>query len=159
MFFSRGKNKVQNPLTLVDAYKDYIKNFNKEGDPYNITCIEYRNICKIYFKKVINSIIDKGIKYKLPYRLGMMYIRKRKHQRKSELFKKKIDFQKTIEFGKTIYYLNEHSSGYTYSFKWSKITALFKNKGRYRFVPSRENKRRLASKIKEGYINYLEEKH
>ena len=77
MFFSRGKNTIQNPYTFQDMYYDYISDIDKNS-PYYVTYAEYVDICSIFYKEISQAIIEEGIKFKLPYSLGEVYVIKKK---------------------------------------------------------------------------------
>lgn len=153
-FFGRNKNKIQNQYTLLDSYEEYIK--DKEVDTsYYITKEEYINIVEDYIKKITDEILDKASIFKMPYRLGTLQIVKLKSSNNRNK-KYSVDFVLTNKYGKTIYHLNEHSNGYKYMFRWCKINSIVKNKSRYRFIPTRTNKRKMASNIKNGIVDYFE---
>ncbi len=153
-FYGRGRNKVQNPYTLKDSYKDYISD-KIENSPYHIEYEEYLNIVKDYIKMVMDNIIDKADVFKMPYRLGNLRVVKLD----SSLSRNKrysLDFKLTQKYGKPIFHLNEHSKGYKYMFKWDKLKSIVRHKSFYRFIPTRSNKRKLAYNIKNNIIDYFE---
>jgi len=154
MYFSRGKNKVQNSYTLVDSYKDYIKD-KDINSPYYISKQEYIDIISSYVLKLNEELLDKASIFKMPYRLGTLQIVKLLSSNNRNK-KYSIDFNLTNKYGKTIYHLNEHSDGYKYMFKWTKINSIVKNKSKYRFIPTRTTKRQLAKNIKSGLVDYFE---
>ena len=154
MFFSRGLNKIQNPYTLKDSYFNYIKD-KDINSPYYIDEQEYMNIIEDYIKIINDELLNKASIFKMPYRLGTIQIVKLSSSNNRNK-KYSIDFNLTNKYGKTIYHLNEHSDGYKYMFRWSKIKSVVKNKTKYRFVPTRTNKRQLANYIKSGTIDYFE---
>jgi hypothetical protein len=151
MYFSRGPNRVQEPYTLADSYKDYAAEF-KPGDLYYVTYSEYIDICSEFYKRISKSIIDDGMHFKLPYGLGEVYVIKRKVLLNNKL---QIDWESTLKEGKRIYHLNEHSKGFRYSFFWTKPVH-FKNRFIYRLVLTRDNKRALAKAIKQYKKDYFE---
>ena len=154
MFFGRSKNKIRGQYTLIDSYKDYIKDKEIES-PYHISKDIYLNIILDYIKYINYEIIYKASIFKMPYRLGTLQVVKLRSS--NNRYKKySIDFNLTNKYGKTIYHLNEHSDGYKYMFRWSKIKSVVKNKSKYRFVPTRTNKRNLATNIKSNIIDYFE---
>jgi len=74
-FFGRGKNKIQNPVTLKEMYLDYIK--DKEGE-YKVTLREYIDIASDYYQSIVEYILYRAGEVKLPYGLGSMSIKKKK---------------------------------------------------------------------------------
>lgn len=151
MFFSRGKNAVQDPYTFVDMYKSYISNIPKTS-PYYVTYAEYVDICSMFYKAISKAIIDEGIKFKLPYALGEVFIIKKKTKLNNKM---PIDWKSSVKFGKKIFNLNEHTGGFGYTFFWTKPYRV-KNKFVYRLVFTRTNKRYLAKAIKENKKDYFE---
>lgn len=142
-YYGRGKNKIQKPLTLVDSYNYYIKD-TKLNSKYNITWEKYKEILKLFNTSMMSKIIDEGYIFKIPYRLGTIRIKKRE----ADLTRLKANwgvFNKTD--GEVLNkYLNEHTNNYYVRFYWSKnVDAVIKNKTIYSFIPSRANKRYLAS--------------
>lgn len=151
MFFSRGKNHIQQPYTFAHMYGHYISDIDKNS-PYYVTYAEYVEICSIFYKEISKAIIDEGIRFKLPFSLGEVFIVKRKVRVNNKM---PIDWQKTVEFGKKIFIFNEHTGGYGYKFFWTKPCRI-KNKFVYRLVFTRTNKRYLAKAIKKHNKDYFE---
>ena len=151
MFFSRGKNTIQNPYTFQDMYYDYISDIDKNS-PYYVTYAEYVDICSIFYKEISQAIIEEGIKFKLPYSLGEVYVIKKKTKLNSRM---PIDWQLSVKYGKKIYILNEHTGGFGYNFFWTKPYRI-KNKFVYRLIFTRTTKRALAKAIKKYKKDYFE---
>ena len=153
MFFSRGANTVQNPLTFQDMYRDYISEVKDKESKYNITYKEYVNICSMFYLAISKAIIEDGIRFKLPFALGEVYVLKTKHKYNSKM---PIDWALTLQEGKRIYNFNEHTAGFGYKFFWTKPYKV-KNKFMYRLVLTRQNKRHLAKMIKKNKMDYFEQ--
>jgi len=153
MFYSRGKNKIKSPYTLQDMYKEYIK--DKEiGSPYHIPYKDFVHICTEFYKGVSKHILDGGI-YFLPYRLGNISVVKKKPVKMTR-YSLSPDWANTQKYGKLIPHTNDHSDYYKFRFHWSKTDCYVKNKGKYRMVFTRENKRTLAKIVKSGDYEYFE---
>lgn len=153
MYFGRGPNKIQEPYTFKHMYADYIDGIN-ETSPYYVTYTEYVDICSMYFKLISRALIDDGIRFKLPSKMGEVFILKSKVNI-NNVSKLPIDWQLTVQYGKKIFNLNEHTHGFKYCFFWSKPQN-FKNKFIYRLVFTRDNKRSLAKAIKQYHKDYFE---
>lgn len=151
MFFSRGKNKIQDCYTFADMYEDYISKLDKDSI-YYVDYSEYIDICDTFYKLISKSIIDDGTKFKMPWALGDVSVIK---QNSKYVKKTPIDWKATNEIGKVVYNFNDHSAGYTYKYFWSKPYKL-KNKFTYKLVMTRNNKRALAKAIKQNKKDYLE---
>jgi len=148
----RGKNIIQNVLTLKHIYEYYIKDVS-ETSKYNIDYKTFRTICEEFNKELSNQVLD-GLFLDMPYRLGTIRIKKRK----VDLRNLKPDFglfNKSEEQYKNKH-LNEHSNNYYVRYYWNKrVATIIKNKAAYSFIPTRDNKRNLAKLIKENGINQV----
>jgi len=151
VFFSRGKNNIQLPYTFKDIYKDYISSIDINSQ-YYVTYKEYVDICSLFYKLISKKIIDEGIKFKLPFSLGDVYVLKTKTKYNSKM---PIDWLLTVKEGKRIYNFNEHTAGFSYKFFWTKPYRVV-NKFTYRLVFTRQNKRYLAKVIKQKKRDYFE---
>lgn len=151
-YYSRGKNKIQKPYCLNDMYEDYIKD-KEEGSPLWVTYGEYRDIVTVFYKEVINNILNEGRTFHMPFMLGDTYVEKTKLDYNNRL---PIDWQLTTQTGKVIYNLNEHSQGYKYNIKWNKKSCIFTNNYLYKLIYTRANKRLLAKNIKTKKSDYFE---
>lgn len=143
----RGKNKIQNVLTIKHIYQFYIKDIDRDSK-YYIDYRTFRTICEEFNKELSNEILE-GYFFKMPYRLGILRIKKRK-----------IDFNNLKpnfgEFNKSEIknkHLNEHSNNYYVKYHWNKrFATLIKNRSLYSFIPTRANKRTLAKLIKSDHL-------
>jgi len=153
MFFSRGKNKVQDLHNLKDSYVHYIDNLD-DNKTYEVGYELYRSIISRYYKLLMFEILH-GYEFRLPFGFGYMNIIKRKVNIHS-LTRFGIDWTESVKNKKVIYYLNSHSKSYIYRFKWAKETSKIPNLYFYKFVASRENKRELARIIKNRECDFFE---
>lgn len=144
MQVQKSKNKIQNSLTLKHAYQYYIKDID-ESSKYHVTPRLYRDICEDFNKLIMAQIVEEGEFFNIPYRLGTLRIKKRK----IDLNNLKPNFSLYNQTGVKTKFLNEHSGGYYCRFYWNKSSAIVKNKFAYSFIPTRHNKRYLASQIKQ----------
>jgi hypothetical protein len=151
-FYSRGKNRIQNPYCLPDMYKDYIKDI-PEDSPYYVSLKDYIAINSLFWKEISHNIVDEGRIFHMPFMLGDTYVEKIKLDYNNRL---PIDWQLTTRTGKVIYNLNEHSQGYKYELKWNKKVCIFNNNYLFKLVYTRANKRLLAKNIKTKKSDYFE---
>lgn len=140
--------------TIKDYYKAYI-NSVVDNPLYCIDYTTYRAIINDYLKFISDQVIMKSREFKLPSRLGSLFVFKRMPA-KYEFKYLRVDFSATKEYGKAILHLNEHSDGFNYRFRWQKSDAYVKNQKMYEMVMTRQNKRLLARAIKEYRIDYIE---
>jgi hypothetical protein len=151
MFFSRGPNTIKEPYTFKDMYAEYIKD-KEVGSPYYVSYKEYVDICSLFYKGISKLIIDEGVRFKLPFALGEVFILKRKIKANNKM---PIDWVLSVQEGKRIYNFNEHTGGFGYKFFWTKPYHIT-NKFMYRLVLTRANKRGLAKAIKQHHKDYFE---
>ena len=150
----RGKNRIQNPYTLQHMYKHYIEQFEK-GSPYFISYSEYREIAVFFLKYLRDQVVEKSFETKLPFNLGHLSVVKTRAYYKN-LKSMPMDWKASKETGKQVRLFNTHSSGYSYSFFWSKKYCTVKHKNNYIFKPTRSNSRRVAKLVKEKENDYFE---
>lgn len=150
----RGPNKVQNCYGMKDMYLDYIKD-KTYSDPYYITFEEYQDICGDYYKEVCNAVILESKFIKLPFRMGHLYVGKKKPKVLSSATLS-TDWQESRRLHKRILNINDHTGGFKFRFIWTKNQSFIVNKELYRLVFSRTNKRDLAKAIKSGSHDYIE---
>ena len=151
----RSKNNIQDPYTLPDMYEDYIKDI-EEDSPYYVSYSEYVGIVTSYYKSLMDDILEKGKVFKLPYGMGTVSVTK-KLLKKFDSLHLPIDWALTKQLGKRVYHINDHTNNYKFRFRWSKKLVHTKNIHKYRLVFTRTNKRRLASLIKDGGYDYIED--
>jgi hypothetical protein len=117
---------------------------------------DYQDICKKANHYIINQLIENHESFKIPEKLGTLYIQKIKIP--EHLKDRAIDYKNTKKYGKPIYHNNNHSNNYFVKFKWDKSNIKLSNKNIYTFKSTRTNNRNLAKHIKEGHpiMDYLE---
>lgn len=152
MFFSRGKNRIQNAFNVSDMYKEYIKDKEK-GTTYFVNKPIFTQVCDLFYSEVSEQIL-KGKSFKLPFGLGEIEITKRKIP-SYKTNDRSVDWPATLKYGKKIYYLNEHTNGYNYGIDWKNITQCRYARS-YRFIGTRTLKRTLAKLVKNKEQDYYE---
>lgn len=135
-------------LTLKDSYKVY-KEKNPKGSKHYVETKVYRSICYEFNKRISNFVLLEAGEFRIPYRLGVLRIRKRK----TNMENLRMDFAATKKHGVKLYHLNEHSREYYYRYYWRKSQSIVKNKTAYSFKATRDNTRKLASLIKDTTNN------
>lgn len=146
MYYSRGKNKIQKPLTLRHSYDYYIKDI-KLDSKYNLTWRQYKIIVTQFNKYMMSAIIDEGYIFKIPYRIGVLRIRKRLNN----LERLKPDWSTYNTTNQEIKnkYLNDHTNNWYVRFYWAKNKeCIIRNKTLYSFIPTRDNKRYMSKLLK-----------
>jgi hypothetical protein len=130
--------------------------------PYYISRPKYGEVISAINSEIMNLVIDKGFKFKMPSRMGTIEIRKKKSVTyiddngnfinnlpvdwgaTNKLWKEDSD---AAEKKKLIRHTNPHTRGYVARFYLDKGAANFKNKRIYKFSPCREAQRDLAKAI------------
>ncbi len=142
------------------AYRSY-KQLNLQS---YVDLSTYRYICNNFSKFLIEKVLS-GEKVTLPARLGTLSIVGRKQKIRFDKDGKVLglapDWVKTKELWqkseqakaekKKVYCTNEHSSGIRYRYLWSKNRVLIPQKSLYSLKMTRENKRAVHSKVKNGF--------
>ena len=147
---------------IRDAFKFYKLKHNSES---NVNSTEFSTICKEFNDKISDLIVYENFSFLLPFRLGRIRIRKYKPkmylQKDGSLDKSRLrpDWNATKKLWesnlkakkekKLIFHLNDHTNGYQHRWFWEKLTSNVKNNSAYSFLPSRNNKRTLATVLKD----------
>ena len=139
--------------TIKDFYNYYLS-YISDNPLYNIDYKTYRSILTDYFKFIRDEIIEEGKEFKMPCRLGTLFIIKHKPKQwnKRSL---RIDYHSSKIYNKMLFHLNEHSDGYKYRFYWKKSDVPLPFKSRYQLIATRHNKRRLAQIVKNREVDYV----
>jgi len=165
---------------ILDFYKYY-----KENAQNPVDLKTYRRVIKNFFKEVQSRIIWNNYEFVLPFRLGIISIKRKKQKLKVKDGKIRglpIDWDKTIKFymeknpGKTynevkhslkeidnlkiFYHENNHTDGYVCKILYDKTIANYKGQNHRIFVPARgfnlELNKALKSPKKPTYYDYVE---
>lgn len=156
----RGPRKIK-----VDCGREELYNLYKTVVDKPVSKSTHSSVLNSFNKELSKAIMEDAFEYLLPFRLGSLRIRKYKAQYKideetgkiignlpvnwkatNELWSKNPEAK---ENKKRVYHTNEHSDGYQYKWNFSNYRSNCINKSAYCFVPSRTNKRALASLIKD----------
>jgi len=156
-------------LSARDRSKIY--NFNTSCQSYNdITRGVFGDVWDTFIDKVTDKIIMEGYSFRMPARMGTLYIGKFKPNKlnKDGSLKKnntKIDMHETLKMWKRypehyrkkwVYFTNEHTFGYVMCWYWNKALCTAKNKTSYSFNPTLGMRRKLSKVLKgnEIYTDY-----
>lgn len=166
------KNEEKNGLPEI--YRHYKNRFSKD-ERTSEAFIDYKtfgSIIKDFNKEVSRLIIEEGVEFKMPLRLGSIRIRKYKRKIRfnedgsvdksrlavnwpptKELWAKEYPGLskaelKEIKNKPLVYHLNEHSDGYSFLFYWNKKGSNAVNRSIFSMVFTFTNDRHLAEIIK-----------
>jgi len=160
MMEKRGPRKVTVDHGRPSMYKLYKKSVDNP-----VSSSIYSVILNDFNKAISKEMLENAFEYILPFRLGIIRIKKYKAHYKVDEETGKIignlspnwkatkelwkDNEKAKSEKKLVYHTNEHSDGYQYKWYFSNYRSNCINKSAYCFIPSRTNKRELASLIKD----------
>lgn len=129
---------------------DFYHSFGEQYSELDVDKTLFISVAKDFLQELMEEqIIKSTYRYKMPYRLGILRIRKRTPTRTHG--SQRIDWAKTKQLNKTVYHMNHHTGKSYFKFHWEKGGAAYKhfrNRGIYMFKPARKNKRFLAAHIK-----------
>ena len=117
----------------------------------------YNRVLKALFKKLRYKLLYESAIIKLPYHMGLIYVKKKKLWVNSlrRYNKMKVDWGFYQKTGKVKYHLNEDREYYRYSITWRKSRV--ENMQNYILVYNRLMKRELAKILKTNTsIDYFE---
>lgn len=140
--------------------KDY-REFYKKKYNSDITTEKYNKIIKVFNQAIIDLIIDKGIKYKIPFMNFELYVAKLKQ--KPKIVNGKLVNNRPINWKAThelwdkndearekkllIRYNNDHSSNYVFRIYMKKFKSTLRTRNYYKFKAIRSFKQKLHNKI------------
>jgi len=169
--------KGKTGIVVYGLYHHYrkqlqMKGYLDKGSDFNVSFKQYCEVLRLFNKKAKDALIYDSWVFRLPYRLGTIYIRRKKIRIQldahGELYKSKLnpDWPRTkklwkdmypdlssaeikkIPNKKVVYITNEHTSGYRYYIHWQKKYCNVPGHRPYEFVFARDNKRELAKLLK-----------
>ena len=170
---ARGKSGI----ILYGLYRYYrqvleLSGYLDKRSDYNVSEAEFGRVLRLFNQKAKDALIYDSWVFKLPYRLGTIYIKKKKMAIKlasnGELYKHNLapDWKRTkdlwakmypglsdeelkkIPNKKIVYYTNEHSYGYKFVIHWQKKYCNIRGHGPYEFKFAKDNRRELANAIR-----------
>lgn len=144
----KGRKRYTGRKTFKDFYLDYKHRYDARSNKY-VDAKEYTKILTCFFDLVSDAIINEAYAYKLPHKLGIIRIKKFKARTPAIDWHKTNAYKEKYGIDKHIYFTNNHSHGYAARWYWDKRAVKIRNKGLYKFQPTRTNKRDLAKIIKE----------
>lgn len=178
----RGKTGIV-VYGMYQYYRELLemKGHQDKRSEFNVGFQAYCTVIRLFNKKWKDAMIYDSWVFKFPYRLGTLYIRKKKIRirldKNGELYKSKLkpDWPRTkklwtemhpgltkeelkaIPHKNIVYVTNDHTQGYRFWIHWQKKYCNIPGHGPYEFVFARANKRELAHVLKtNSNINFYE---
>jgi hypothetical protein len=161
-------NKIPIHYGMEDYYKFYVKKYVKLKGFSSITSKIYNTIVSDANKMIMDSIIEEGKDFNIPFQLGILGVRKYKPKLQITSNNKIINNLPINPFEtsklwesnpeakeKKVYvrYTNKHTDGYVFSLYYFKHKAKFKNKKAYSLITKRGIKRQLSKNIQDKVID------
>lgn len=153
-------------------FKEYL-NGSKKATIYKNSeyYISYSDYCKVLDSlniEIRNLILNEAFDFNIPYRMGLLSIRKKKYipylDDNGKLINNlPVDWNSTLELWKSdeksknkktlVRYFNNHTKGYVAKWYYSVRKANYRYKSGYRFIPCRTAKLELAKLLKDETTN------
>lgn len=121
-------------------YSKYLMDKREGEDLPDVDIKRYRDFLKLYFRLMLDRILNDGFIFIWPYYLGRFYFRKSNRQGYSTRYK--------------IIMRNLHSFRKFFNVKWDKQLAYFKNRTVWKFIPNAKTKREYANRVYESLDIY-----
>lgn len=154
---------------MYDKYRGMFE--KKRNNQFFLSRKIYEKLIKRWHQKWMDAVINEAAVYEMPFRMGRIYIAKRKPKlhynedgtidyKKTKL---RVDFNKTKKYGKTMYHMNTHTNGYGMRIHWQKKDcSRVINLSYFKFKPAVKHNLKLNQAIKDKYvkgeIDYIEQK-
>lgn len=157
------KNRIQIDFTtksIFPFFKNYCKSLGMQDTALMQSVMTYKvysRVLKALFKKLRYKMIYESAIIKLPYHMGLIYIKKKKLWVRTLVKhnKLKVDWGFYHKTGKRKFHLNEDRENYRYSITWRKTRVA--NMQNFILVYNRLMKRELAKILKTNTsIDYFE---
>jgi len=164
---ARGEGKIKIDKGVEDGYRYYKKSIADKPDDYKISRSIYGKIIKDIHKEISRKILEESGSFRMPCGLPSVRIKKYKRQVRfredgsidpkslavnwkatRELWDKNEEAKKKK---KLVYFINDHSDGYSATFILEKYAANVPNLSLYRFKCTRSNDRRLGEIMLDPY--------
>lgn len=168
----KSEEKIKTHINSPETYKYYKdNNFGRNrSSEFYVSKTLYGKFLKMFFEEIMNKVIYDNYEFKMPYRIGTLFIRKQKPSVK--IIDGKIRSSYPVDWNETLKLwdrdkeakdkkiivknLNKHTNGYSFKIVYSRQLANYKNKYAWWFVPTRQHKLKLKNASKSGKVDYYE---
>jgi hypothetical protein len=163
----RGKGKITIDIGSNEGYKHYCKQTKDSSEVFQVSRKKYGKVLKEVHEEIIRKLLYEAATFRMP--CGLPSLRVKKFKRKVR-FKEDgsidpkslaINWKATRELWeknneakekkKLVYFINDHSDGYSAYIAMEKISANVPNVTLYNFVSARANDRELAKILLNPY--------
>lgn len=163
----RGKGRFKIDKGIGDGYRYYLKHIKDYPEEFHIDRAKYGKILKEIHQEIVHKLLYNAESFRMP--CGLPSIRVKKFKRKvrfkedgsidpkslainwkatRELWEKN---SKAKEQKKLVYFINDHTDGYSAYIAMEKLSSNVPNLNVYNFVSLRDNDRHLAKILLDPY--------
>lgn len=143
----RTEGKVKSDYKLKDIWEFYKKEYPEGIKDYKV----FTEVLKKSNLEILKVITEESKLFKLPYRLGVLGIKKFERSYKVPKNKRAVDWKRTKEEGTIIY----HTQKWLYNWYWDKSECRVQNKTVYKFIACRKAKRLINKMLQTKEIDYF----
>lgn len=159
----KRNHKIKSDYGRADYYKHYCKKVDKP-----VSKERFYAILDDYLNEIHNMISQEGYEYDMPCRIGKIQFRKYKSEVKLSNDGKvinnlPINWKATNKLWEEnpnakekkilVRHVNKHTGGYTYTLRYIKYNATYKNKTAYKMFINREMRRKTQGPIVQNKID------
>lgn len=137
------------------ASKDNYIAFKKDHPEIDLDFDDWKLIIYRYMDLFRDELLETGEKRRLPAGFGEFAVSKKKKKKikirpedNKQFINLSIDWKKTKEKGKRIYHFNYDTEGFSFYWKWFKLSARFRFWDLWYFKPSRVTSRMITHYVR-----------
>lgn len=149
---------MRRPVSYRTASRRSYENFRLAFPSLPLTYQQWASIIYTFNYNFRDHLLESGERAKMPWGFGDFMVAKKKKKRYktlpdgTERVNLSINWKATREEGKYIYYLNDHTEGYNFYWRWEPKSARFYNSSIWYFKPSRISSRLITHYLSQpGY--------
>lgn len=156
----KGKSIPRVKYEVFTSSNIVYKQFKEKNPETKLTSSEFKNIINEINTFYIDYILDSGHMVFLPNGMGKMCIsknRRRMGYKKdgvTKVLKAPINYAETKKQGKTIYYMNEHTDGFSYKYTWLKKASYIDHCAMWKMRMTHFAKAKLKDRIESTERDY-----
>lgn len=158
------QHRIKNSYGMINYFNYYVKNYKGTVNTYS----KFAEVLNKINQAFANEFADTGYEIKLPKRMGMMCISKRKgivwiNNEGKVCSNRPINYKATKELWannseakekkQVIRLENKHTDGYQFRIYYKRVVANYRNKSIYTINPNRTMSRRFSKNIRNGKID------
>ena len=161
----KSEEKIKSHINTPEQYKYYLDNNCEDKESlFYVSKKQYVDFLKAFFDEVIEAMVYHNKEIKLPFKMGMICIRR--YEQKVKMVDGKIINNLPVNWNATLklwesdpeakekkqLVRHRNKNRLLYKFVYYRSKAGYKNKNYYWFKPTRTNKQKLKTAINKGQI-------